>query len=104
MRDFFDRTKLFWTTEIVRRREESEEPVEHMTEKVCAYSFAVVVVVLFCSHLLHHFLGTISTFLVLHFEALCVACPFERWPVLWGPTSFLSANRYLSWCISIVEG
>lgn len=34
MRDFFDRTKLFWTTEIVRRREESEEPVEHMTEKV----------------------------------------------------------------------
>lgn len=34
MRDFFDRTKLFWTTEIVRRRERTVEAVEHMTEKV----------------------------------------------------------------------
>ncbi|CAM9917117.1 unnamed protein product [Laminaria digitata] len=33
MRDFFDRTKLFWTSEIVRRREESAVPVERMTEK-----------------------------------------------------------------------
>eukprot|EP00903_Cladosiphon_okamuranus_P016175 g14926.t1 len=33
MRDFFDRTKLFWTTEIVRRREASEQPVEPLTEK-----------------------------------------------------------------------
>lgn len=37
MRDFFDRTKLFWITEIVRRREEAaqEGELKHMTEKVC---------------------------------------------------------------------
>lgn len=34
MRDFFDRTKLYWTTEIVRRREASEGPVTPMSEKV----------------------------------------------------------------------
>lgn len=36
MRDFFDRTKLYWTTEIIRRREEAAKQgdVKRMTEKV----------------------------------------------------------------------
>lgn len=35
MRDFFDRTKLYWTTEIIRRREEAAKQgdVKRMTEK-----------------------------------------------------------------------
>lgn len=37
MRDFFDRTKVYWTAEICRRREEAAKEggeVERLTEKV----------------------------------------------------------------------
>lgn len=59
MRDFFDRTKIFWTEEVIRRREQQAEggvEVEHLMEKVGGTAFSFCSPKLFCrvKHVMRH--------------------------------------------------